>query len=505
MADGIGWKEQLDEIKNPEKRAAAIKASPVYRDTPLSKAEASHSWYEPVTATANFLNPTRVLTKSAPKTAALPNDFGREGLDRPAVTTAVTKEPEKAPEKAAVGVAERGIDRGGAPMAYTNRGPSPADAALAEYNRFMGKTDGGVGDAMVARGFMNKYQALKPLDQKQQELDDTRSFRERQMEHEKSMKEYEQRSTGSQARERLYSAQAGVAEGTAEREKQRNTLLMKMQDEKATPQERQAAQDYYMRFFGGKSTDAAERAAYINQGINPDTMKPLEFSTGGAVEAYADGGQIPAYGAAPQPQNPMLAQYGQYLGAAKQTGVDPVPFAQYINLLASTRAAPQETIGFADGGAIGWLKEQFSPKSAAGTLAGRGAVIDAAVGGSQAVSAPAPAAAAASAVAPADPSQNMWTLDPEREAEVKKLTGYATGGEIEDAEYTEAIPVAGKKLLGPGTGTSDSIPAIIDGQRPAALSSGEFVIPAHVVRAKGTEFFDKLLAQYADNKGQENG
>jgi hypothetical protein len=90
----------------------------------------------------------------------------------------------------------------------------------------------------------------------------------------------------------------------------------------------------------------------------------------------------------------------------------------------------------------------------------------------------------------------MWTLDPEREAEVKKLTGYATGG---------AIPVAGKELVGPGTGTSDSIPAVIDGQRPAALSSGEFVIPAHVVRAKGTEFFDKLIAQYADNKGQENG
>ncbi|MFA5976486.1 MAG: hypothetical protein WC859_10045, partial [Elusimicrobiota bacterium] len=363
------------------------------------------------------------------KQAAIPDDFGREGLTRPAATTELPKEPEKAPVKAAAGVAERRIDRGGGPIQYTDRGPSAADAMLAEYNRFMGKADGGIGDAMVARGFMNKYQALKPFDHKQQELDDTRSFRERQMEHEKSMKEYEQRSTGSQARERLYSAQAGVAEGAAEREKQRNTLLMKMQDEKALPEERQAAQDYYMRFFGGKSTDAAERAAYINQGINPDTMKPLEFSTGGAVEAYADGGQIPAYGAAPQPQNPMLAQYGQYLGAAKQTGVAPVPFAQYVNLLASTRAAPQETIGFADGGAIGWLKEQFSPKSAAGTLAGRGAVIDAAE--TAAVSSTSPATAQpASAVAPADPSQNMWTLDPEREAEVKKLTGYATGGAI---------------------------------------------------------------------------
>jgi hypothetical protein len=63
-----------------------------------------------------------------------------------------------------------------------------------------------------------------------------------------------------------------------------------------------------------------------------------------------------------------------------------------------------------------------------------------------------------------------------------------------------AIPVGGRKVLGPGTGTSDSIPAIIDGQRPAALSSGEYVIPARVVAAKGTEFFDKMLAQFDGSK-----
>lgn len=420
----------------------------------------------------------RIPNIRQPAKAAVSTDFGREGVTRPAATTAVTKEPEQPPVKQAVGSTERRVERDGSPMSYADRGPSPADAMLAEYNRLMGKGD--MGSAYVAAGFMNKYKALKPFDQKQQELDDTRSFRERQMEHEKSLKEYEQRSTGSQARERLYSAQAGVAEGAAEREKQRNTLLMKMQDEKATPEERQAAQDYYMRFFGGKSTDAAERAAYINQGTNPDTMKPLEFSAGGAVEAYADGGQIPAYGAAPQPQNPLLAQYGQYLGAAKQTGVAPVPFTQYVNLLASTRAQPQQTIGFEDGGvveepsagagtaALDWLKERLSPRSAAGLVRDNFKAVD---------------SETEKAVMGADTAQQ----DTEQ---------FAVGG---------AIPVSGRKLEGPGTGTSDSIPAVIDGQRPAALSSGEFVIPAHVVRAKGTEFFDKLIAQYADNKGQENG
>ena len=41
---------------------------------------------------------------------------------------------------------------------------------------------------------------------------------------------------------------------------------------------------------------------------------------------------------------------------------------------------------------------------------------------------------------------------------------------------------------GPGTGTSDSIPAM--------LSKGEYVIPEDVVRKKGIDFFDKLLAKH---------
>lgn len=43
-------------------------------------------------------------------------------------------------------------------------------------------------------------------------------------------------------------------------------------------------------------------------------------------------------------------------------------------------------------------------------------------------------------------------------------------------------------VAGPGTGTSDSI--------NARLSNGEFVIPADVVRAKGEEFFQKLLEKH---------
>jgi len=43
----------------------------------------------------------------------------------------------------------------------------------------------------------------------------------------------------------------------------------------------------------------------------------------------------------------------------------------------------------------------------------------------------------------------------------------------------------GGPVNGPGTSTSDSI--------PAKLSKGEYVIPAHIVARKGTDFFDKMI------------
>ena len=87
--------------------------------------------------------------------------------------------------------------------------------------------------------------------------------------------------------------------------------------------------------------------------------------------------------------------------------------------------------------------------------------------------------------------------------------GYARGGMVQPAIPSgrppaggpPPIPVAGRQIAGPGTGTSDSVPAVIDGQRPAGLSNGEFVIPAEVVRRKGTEFFEKLIASVEPQRG----
>lgn len=54
----------------------------------------------------------------------------------------------------------------------------------------------------------------------------------------------------------------------------------------------------------------------------------------------------------------------------------------------------------------------------------------------------------------------------------------------------------GGQIVGPGTGTSDSVPAVVDGQQPIAVSDGEFVIPQDVVAALGADFFNELIAKY---------
>ena len=55
---------------------------------------------------------------------------------------------------------------------------------------------------------------------------------------------------------------------------------------------------------------------------------------------------------------------------------------------------------------------------------------------------------------------------------------YASGGVI-------ALEGGGKVAQGPGGGLDDLIPTTIDGQRAAALSDGEFVVPADVVSMMG--------------------
>ncbi|MEY2654269.1 MAG: Erwinia phage PEp14 [Pseudomonadota bacterium] len=64
----------------------------------------------------------------------------------------------------------------------------------------------------------------------------------------------------------------------------------------------------------------------------------------------------------------------------------------------------------------------------------------------------------------------------------------------------------GGKIVGPGTGVSDSIQGVntSDGS-PIRVSNGEYIIPSDVVKAKGTEFFDKLVERHHTPAAMQRG
>lgn len=229
----------------------------------------------------------------------------------------------------------------------------------------------------------------------------------------------------------------------------------------------------------------AQAREYVNRKQQQELEKIYartgELAPGG--EAFADGGVV---GGRTQAEfDPAVTKYGQYLSAAASAGVPPVPFTEYLNLLGSTQKAMNTAPAtFANGGEVD--RQEYPRPGEIGWKGVIGSGVKRLFGAPEAAAQPAPAPVSA-------PVQQEETVEQaaQREADefLKATRGYADGG---------AIDVAGKMLEGPGTGRSDSIPAIINGTRPAKLSDGEFVIPAHVVKAKGTEFFERLLAQYED-------
>lgn len=109
-------------------------------------------------------------------------------------------------------------------------------------------------------------------------------------------------------------------------------------------------------------------------------------------------------------------------------------------------------------------------------------------------------AAAAKAKEVADFNQK-WSNEygaPVQMAASGGLMGYAPGGGISSlGHYSDG----GSLLRGPGDGVSDSIPASIEGKRPARLADGEFVVPARAVSELGngsTEAGSKQLYAMLD-------
>ena len=88
-------------------------------------------------------------------------------------------------------------------------------------------------------------------------------------------------------------------------------------------------------------------------------------------------------------------------------------------------------------------------------------------------------------VAPVDHIRVPWAKGPSSGRQT-----YTPGGGPNRA-FAEGGPV-----WGPGTGTSDSI--------PAWLSNGEYVIPAEIVRRFGVEFFDLIRSGRVDVAGDSS-
>ena len=70
-----------------------------------------------------------------------------------------------------------------------------------------------------------------------------------------------------------------------------------------------------------------------------------------------------------------------------------------------------------------------------------------------------------------------------------RMSGYAEGGLVR----------------GPGTSTSDSIPAVIDGEEPTALSTGEAVLNAEAVNLVGPEFVERINQAGLQRRQQGGG
>lgn len=85
--------------------------------------------------------------------------------------------------------------------------------------------------------------------------------------------------------------------------------------------------------------------------------------------------------------------------------------------------------------------------------------------------------------------------------------GYASGGGVGTeglAESPNLIPSQSNQVLnGPGTETSDSIPAHVDGKTPAALSKGEFVMSAEVPKLTGEEILQAINSAGLQKRDQQ--
>ena len=242
----------------------------------------------------------------------------------------------------------------------------------------------------------------------------------------------------------------------------------------------------------GRNQEQRDQRAY-SQALDVEAMKqsnPYYASAAKENEAksrlygvQADQAEREAsYGKTPQAQ--YMKQL-ELLGKGAQAG-DPVATKMYQEQLAKLAFFNKKN-GYAEGGKVDpeELMRQMSAKYGAPT---------APQPAPQPVQQPRP-------VQQPQPQQQGGLMDRMRAAATGNLDqrmraagAYAEGG---------PIGVGGRQVLGEGDGKSDSLPAVIDGEHPAALSTGEFVMPIEAVQHFGLAKLNKMVEQA--RKGLDTG
>jgi hypothetical protein len=230
-----------------------------------------------------------------------------------------------------------------------------------------------------------------------------------------------------------------------------------------------------------------------DKNLSADTVAKLVAAMFSAMQAGEVVAAVP--GVAPVADK-MLASAG-FAGADVTTG-DPAGLG--INPVKSPKTGMEFTPG-------GGMAGDTSPNTPAAPVA--------------AGAAPAPSSAAPAPVGPTEGMQKgietpaadsvamanggMVGLDTDEQADLldhqriaadnarmyRPESGLKTASPIGVGSYAN-----GGEIAGPGTGTSDSVPAVVDGQQPAAVSAGEYHVPANVVQMFGPDFFEELIKRY---------
>ena len=182
-----------------------------------------------------------------------------------------------------------------------------------------------------------------------------------------------------------------------------------------------------------------------------------------------------------EPQaDPVQMEYEQYAQVAESMGLPVIPFEQFAQIMqqAQQPEMPPDAgaVNLASGGLVPTRNQfgfEMDPQTGRSPVGQAGwERYNAAVGGNNAM---------------------------RQQAEENNYSGvkkFARGGPVD---------VGGKMVVDPNpAAATDSIPAMIDGQQPAALDSGEFVIPRHAVMFHGIDKLTKLIAQ-ADQNGSGPG